>query len=365
MQEEEEKLDVDAEVDTGDEAIPAETTLENSEETGDAKDRGIFFPSKQFKEQSELAIPATVFMLAGCKDSQVSADVVDVALLRPEGAGLSGGACTNAYLGMLNEEDRAAAGVTWMQILDELRDRLKHYSQVPQLSCSKMVDIKKETFRVINPLNEEGVSVKRALLVGINYYGQEYELSGCINDVKAAKKFLKKHGYKDENILCVIDDGHHKAPTFLNLIQAFRWFVRDTKSGDSLYFHFSGHGSYVPDENGDEVDGQDETLLPLDYETKGAITDDVLLKELVLPLPEGVQLTCFVDACHSESVLDIPYTVKATGDYSRGLFVNPSYEFSKLVQIGKDVVGDVEETLSGGLHNLAKFAKDFGSVFPL
>lgn len=46
----------------------------------------------------------------------------------------------------------------------------------------------------------------------------------------------------------------------------------------------------MPDENGDEVDGQDETLLPLDYETKGAITDDVLLKELVLPLPEGVQL---------------------------------------------------------------------------
>lgn len=45
--------------------------------------------------------------------------------------------------------------------------------------------------------------------------------------------------------------------------------------------------------------------------------------------------------------------------------MNPSYEFSKLVQIGKDVVGDVEETLSGGLHNLAKFAKDFGSVFPL
>jgi hypothetical protein len=43
----------------------------------------------------------------------------------------------------------------------------------------------------------------------------------------------------------------------------------------------------VRDTNGDEADGYDETLVPLDYERAGQIIDDLILAELVLPLPEG------------------------------------------------------------------------------
>ena len=32
--------------------------------------------------------------------------------------------------------------------------------------------------------------IKKALLIGINYVGSEYELSGCINDVKNVRQFL-------------------------------------------------------------------------------------------------------------------------------------------------------------------------------
>ncbi|GBG24544.1 Metacaspase-1 [Hondaea fermentalgiana] len=323
----------------------------------------------QFKEQSELAIPATVYMLAGCKDSQVSADVSDVAQLRPEGAGLSGGACTHAFLGMLEDttEARAASAEgstqkTWLDILDDLRERLAHYAQVPQLSCSRPLNISTEPFSITNPAHEEGVSKKRALLVGINYVGQEYQLEGCINDVRAAKAFLQSQGFADDEIVLLVDDGHHDLPTLQNLIRSFRWLVKDAKAGDSLYFHFSGHGSYVPDDNGDEVDGQDETILPLDFSKTGAITDDVLFKELVLPLVEGVHLMCFVDACHSESMLDIPYTVKKGG---RELDMNPLFNFSKLVEMGQSAIESVETAVSGGMHNLVEFVKGLGSVVPI
>ncbi|CAN0498891.1 unnamed protein product, partial [Scytosiphon promiscuus] len=33
--------------------------------------------------------------------------------------------------------------------------------------------------------------------------------------------------------------------------------------------------------------------------------------QLVLPLPEGVTLTVVMDSCHSGSVLDLPYEIKA------------------------------------------------------
>lgn len=39
--------------------------------------------------------------------------------------------------------------------------------------------------------------------------------------------------------------------------------------GDSLFFSFSGHGGQQRDVDGDEVDGMDETILPVDYKTAG------------------------------------------------------------------------------------------------
>lgn len=43
-----------------------------------------------------------------------------------------------------------------------------------------------------------------------------------------------------------------------------------------------GHGSSVPDTSGDEVDGMDETLIPVDWERSGQIVDDVIFEEVLL-----------------------------------------------------------------------------------
>ena len=54
----------------------------------------------------------------------------------------------------------------------------------------------------------------------------------------------------------------------------------------------------------------DETLVPLDYQSAGQITDDELHRIIVQPLPEGCKLTCVFDCCHSGTILDLPYIYK-------------------------------------------------------
>jgi hypothetical protein len=96
-------------------------------------------------------------------------------------------------------------------------------------------------------------------------------------------------------------------PTKNNITMAMHWLVLSCKPGDSLVFHFSGHGNNQMDDNGDEVDGFDETLLPVDHRTSGVIVDDEINATIVRPLPYGVKLHAIVDACHSGTVMDLPY----------------------------------------------------------
>ena len=82
-----------------------------------------------------------------------------------------------------------------------------------------------------------------------------------------------------------------------------------------LFFHFSGHGGQQVDTHGDEEDGFDETICPVDFEHAGQISDDELFAILAAPLPAGCRLTAVLDCCHSGHGMDFPYTLyqDATG----------------------------------------------------
>ncbi|KAJ7258390.1 caspase domain-containing protein [Mycena haematopus] len=151
---------------------------------------------------------------------------------------------------------------------------------------------------------------RRALCIGINYHGQSHELRGCINDAKHVFSFLVRHaGYKPENIVMLTDDSPHarSQPTRTNMIDAMRWLVQGAKPHDALFFHYSGHGGQTRDKDGDEVDGYDEVIYPLDYQRNGHIVDDEMHDIMVHPLPTGCRLTAIFDSCHSGTVLDLPY----------------------------------------------------------
>ena len=154
---------------------------------------------------------------------------------------------------------------------------------------------------------------RRALLVGINYLGTEAALQGCCNDVRKMQAFLTSQGWTSDSTRCLTDDPlpkqPHALPTKANMVAGIRWLVVGALPGDVLFFHFSGHGGQQVDYHGDEEDGMDETICPLDFTTAGQICDDDLFDLLVRPLPAGCRLTALLDCCHSGHGLDFPYTL--------------------------------------------------------
>ena len=81
------------------------------------------------------------------------------------------------------------------------------------------------------------------MLIGINYFGQEGELRGCVNDVKNLSAFLiNKHNYKREDMILLTDDQQDSnyQPTKANIIRAMQWLVKDAQPNDALFLHYSG-----------------------------------------------------------------------------------------------------------------------------
>ena len=93
-----------------------------------------------------------------------------------------------------------------------------------------------------------------------------------------------------------------------------RWLVKGSKTNDALFFHYSGHGGRTKDVSGDELDGYDETVYPVDFMKKGHILDDTIHDELVKPLPSGCRLTAIFDSCHSGTAMDLPFIYDSNGD---------------------------------------------------
>ncbi|KAG0014562.1 Ca(2+)-dependent cysteine protease [Entomortierella chlamydospora] len=160
---------------------------------------------------------------------------------------------------------------------------------------------------------------RRALLIGINYTGLPNALHGCVNDTVVMKTFLLENKFKEENIRVLTDDqvGTQWMPTKANIMRNLEWLIHDAKMNDSYFLHYSGHGGQVADLDGDETDGMDNCIFPLDHAQNGVIIDDELHNMLVKSLPQGVRLTVVFDCCHSGSALDLPYIYASTG-YIRG-----------------------------------------------
>ncbi|XP_028067827.1 metacaspase-1-like isoform X1 [Camellia sinensis] len=151
---------------------------------------------------------------------------------------------------------------------------------------------------------------KKAVICGISYKYSRHELKGCINDAKCMKFLLiNKFQFPEASVLMLTEEetDPYRIPTKQNMRMALYWLVQGCQPGDSLLFHYSGHGSRQRNISGDEVDGYDETLCPLDFETQGMIVDDEINATIVRPLPYGVKLHAIIDACHSGTVLDLPF----------------------------------------------------------
>jgi len=165
---------------------------------------------------------------------------------------------------------------------------------------------------------------KRALLIGISDYGNAKEdpdkwanISGA-NDVKLLQPLFAQQGF---SVASLVDS---KA-TYGAIIKALDKLAKTCKSGDLVYLHFSMHGQPVEDLDGDEDDGWDEALIPVDaqmryskgvYEGKNHLLDDTLEKyfnRIRSKIGSKGMLYVVMDACHSGTAS------RGDGEHVRGV----------------------------------------------
>ena len=138
----------------------------------------------------------------------------------------------------------------------------------------------------------------KALLLGINDYLNVNHLRGCLRDVENMGGLLVDvFGFAAGNVKTLTDRRVVKA----EVKKQMAWLFKDVEAGDRVVLHFSGHGSYTADLDGDEDDGRDELvcLYDMDFDEPDSYLLDDELRAWAETKPEGVRLTIVLDNCNS------------------------------------------------------------------
>ena len=150
---------------------------------------------------------------------------------------------------------------------------------------------------------------KRALVIGIGAYPDVdygwHAINGD-NDIPLAVEMLQCNGFQLSNIATLANEQ----ATYAAITAALQTLLRQARTGDIIYIHFSGHGQLITDLNGDEQDGYDEAWIPYDalqeptddYHGERHLIDDELngyLHQLRQCVGSNGQVIVVADACHS------------------------------------------------------------------
>jgi hypothetical protein len=135
-----------------------------------------------------------------------------------------------------------------------------------------------------------------SLHIGLNavdpqhYQGWSGVLAACELDANDMTMIANKAGFQPTTLLT-------KKASRQAVTNALTDASRALKAGDIFFLTYSGHGGQVPDTDGDEPDGLDETWCLFD----GELIDDEIYHYLGL-FAAGVRILVLSDSCHSGSV---------------------------------------------------------------
>jgi len=206
---------------------------------------------------------------------------------------------------------------------------------------------------------------KYAVLIGINYISTPYRLYGCINDAIMMRKYLiEKRGYTSTNITMLRDDiNTFVQPTKENIINQLNNLINtaNINNASEIMFHYSGHGSQIKDLNGDERDGKDEVIYPVDLKY---ISDDEL-RNVIKKLNNNTKLYCVIDSCNSGTSFDLPYLFDQNNNK---LFMkeNNSTKYSEL--LNKKIYfisGCQDEQSSADLYSVYQLYQDINPNYSI
>ena len=130
-----------------------------------------------------------------------------------------------------------------------------------------------------------------------------------VNDIPLVRSALIKQGFQSKDIGVLKNEEATKA----GIVKAIKDLTASCKKGDVVILHFSSHGQQIEDDNGDEVDGYDEAIVPYGappsykdgYDFSQHLRDDELeslLFDLRLKIGPTGDVIVFADACHSGTV---------------------------------------------------------------
>lgn len=131
---------------------------------------------------------------------------------------------------------------------------------------------------------------RRALCVGIDKYPRQ-PLAGCVQDSENWARALTEEGFEVKKL-------QNGKATRAALDKALRELLQGAKPGDQLVFQYAGHGAQVEDLSGDDQDGFDEVMVPVDFD-RGELWLDDDVYAACKTLPKGAFLTLITDCCHS------------------------------------------------------------------
>ncbi len=210
-----------------------------------------------------------------------------------------------------------------------------------------------------------------SLHIGLNYVdpkhynGWDGKLNACENDAKDME--LIASSKKFETTLLIRNEA-----TRTNVESAITQASQTLKKGDIFYISYSGHGGQLPDFNGDEPDGQDETWCLFD----GQLIDDEL-KALWSKFESEVRIFVTSDSCHSGTIIksvsnrSISYTELAPRymceQYALGVYSNNKKYYDNLLSKVKDVKStDIKASvllISGCQDNQYSYDGTFNGTF--
>lgn len=186
------------------------------------------------------------------------------------------------------------------------------------------------------------MSDKKALLIGINYKNDQYNrLLGCINDTYLMRSILAKNFNVSVNNFTLMNDNFPIwslfYPTYNNIIRQLNNFINDLNKNRTscAYIFYSGHGYQLKDKNGDELDGYDEQIVPIDFRSKGFISDDLIFS-ILTRLNKRTKLYFIIDACHSGTITDLPFI------YTNNRFIyNKRFKRSRKFRTIRNLIRDL------------------------
>ena len=147
----------------------------------------------------------------------------------------------------------------------------------------------------------------KALLMGIGDYNGDgdyndgkpngSDLQGIDLDVKMMKEVVERLGF--QNVRVLMDEE----VTYRRMKRALQDLARGVGPNDRVLIYYSGHGFWVPDDNGDELDNRDEVLVAQDARVNDSgkiinVLRDDEFGELLAAIPSQ-NIYVLIDACHS------------------------------------------------------------------